>query len=49
MFENNVLRRICGPRREEIIGGWIKLHNEDIHSLYYSTDILRVIKSRRMR
>jgi len=47
-FENRVLRRIFGPKREED-GSWRKLHNDEFHSLYYSHNILRVIKSRRMR
>jgi hypothetical protein len=48
VFENRVLRRIFGPKREED-GSWIKLHNDEIHSLYSSPNIVRVIKSRRMR
>jgi len=44
MFENRVLRRICGPRRE-----WRTLHNEELNDLYSSPSIVRVIKSRRMR
>jgi hypothetical protein len=47
VFENRVLRRIFGPKREED-GSWRKLHNE-LHSLYSSLNIVRVIKSRRMR
>jgi hypothetical protein len=47
-FENRMLRRIFGPKREED-GSWRKLHNEELHSLYSSTNIVRVIKSRRMR
>jgi hypothetical protein len=47
-FENRVLRRIFGPTREED-GSWRKLHNDEIHSLYSSTNIVRVIKSRMMR
>jgi hypothetical protein len=46
-FENKVLR-IFGPKREED-GSWRKLHNEELHSLYSSTNIVRVIKSRRLR
>jgi hypothetical protein len=49
MFENRVLRRIFGPRREEVAGGWRRLHNEELHNLYASSNIIRVIKSRRMR
>jgi hypothetical protein len=48
VFENRVLRRIFGPKREED-GSWRKLHNDDLHSLYSSPNIVRVIKSRRMR
>jgi hypothetical protein len=49
-FENRVLRRIFGPMRDEVIGGWRKLHNEELHNLYCSPSILiRMIKSRRMR
>jgi hypothetical protein len=43
--ENTVLRRICGPKREED-GSWIKLHNDELHSLYSSPNIVRVIKLR---
>jgi hypothetical protein len=46
--ENRVLRRISGPKREED-GSWRKLHNDELHSLYSSPNIVRVIKSRRMR
>jgi hypothetical protein len=48
VFENRVLRRIFGPKRDEVIGIWRKLHNEKLHNLYPSPDI-RQIKSRRMR
>jgi hypothetical protein len=48
VFENRVLRRIFGPKREED-GSWRKLNNDEIHSLYSSLNIVRVIKSRRMR
>jgi hypothetical protein len=48
IFENRVLRRIFGPNRDELIGGWWKLHNEELHNLYCSP-IIRMIKSRRMR
>jgi hypothetical protein len=47
-FENRVLRRIFGPKRDEEIG-WIKLQNEELHNLYSSPCLIRVIKSRRMR
>jgi hypothetical protein len=49
VFENRVLRRILGPKRDEVIGGWRKLHNEELHNLYCSPSIIRIIKSRRMR
>jgi hypothetical protein len=44
-----VLRRIFGPKRDEVTGGWRKLHNEELHNLYSSPSRIRVIKSRRMR
>jgi hypothetical protein len=47
-FENRMLRRIFGPKREED-GSWRKLHNDELHSLYSSSNIVRVFKSRRMR
>jgi hypothetical protein len=46
---NRVLRRIFGPEREEVAGGCRRLHNEELHNLYASPEIVRVIKSRRMR
>jgi hypothetical protein len=49
VFENRVLRIIFGPKRDEVTGGWIKLHNEELHGLYSSPSIIRVIKARRMR
>jgi hypothetical protein len=49
VFENRVLRRIFGPKRDEVTGGWRKLHNETLHNLYFSPSIIRMIKSRRMR
>jgi hypothetical protein len=49
VFWNRMLRRILGPKRGELTGGWRKLHNEEIHDLYSSSSIVRVIKSRRMR
>jgi hypothetical protein len=49
VFENRVLRRIFGPKRDEAIGDWKKLHNEELHSLYSSPNIIRMITSRRMR
>jgi hypothetical protein len=44
-----VLRKIFGPKRDEVRGDWEKLHNEEIHNLYSSPNIIRMIKSRRMR
>jgi hypothetical protein len=49
VFENTVLRRIFGPKRDEVTGGRKKLHNEELHDLYSSPSIIRIIKSRRMR
>jgi hypothetical protein len=49
VFENMVLRRIFGPKRDEVTGGWRKLHNEELHNLYCSPSIIRMIKSRRIR
>jgi hypothetical protein len=51
VFENKVLRRIFGPKRDEVIGDWRKLHKEELRNLYClpSTSIIRIIKSRRMR
>ena len=45
VFENVVLRRIFGPRRDEVMGEWRRLHNEDLNDLYSSPNIVRVIKS----
>jgi len=47
--ENMVLRRIFGPRKDEVTGEWRRLHNEELNDLYCSPNIVRVIKSRRMR
>jgi hypothetical protein len=47
VYENRVLRRIFGPKRDEVKGGWKKLHNEELHNLYSSSNIIMVIKSRR--
>jgi hypothetical protein len=49
VFENRVLRRIFGPRRVEVTGEWRKLHDEELHDLYSSLIIVRVIKSRIIR
>jgi hypothetical protein len=48
VFENFVLRRIVGRKRNEVMGGWRKLHNEELRDLYSSPIIIRIIKSRRM-
>jgi hypothetical protein len=48
VFENSVLRRIFGPKRDEVTGDWRKQHNEELHNLYSSPNIIRIIKSRRM-
>jgi hypothetical protein len=48
-LENRVLRRIFGPKVDEVTGGWRKLHNEELHNLYSSPNITRMIKSRSMR
>jgi hypothetical protein len=48
VFENRMLRRIFGPKRDEVIGGWRKLHNEELHNLSCSPSIIKIIKSRRM-
>jgi hypothetical protein len=48
VFENRVLRRIFGPHRDEVTGEWRKLHNEELHDLYSSLTIVRMIKLRRM-
>jgi hypothetical protein len=49
VFENRVLRRIFGPKRDEVTEGWRKLHNEELHDLYSSPIIIRIIKLWRMR
>jgi hypothetical protein len=49
VFENRVLRSIFGPKRDGVTGGWRKLHNEELHNLYSSPSIIRIIKPRRMR
>jgi hypothetical protein len=50
VFEDRLLRRIFGPKRDEMVGGWRKFHNEELHNLYSLPNIvIRIIKSRRMR
>jgi hypothetical protein len=49
VFENRVLRRIFGPRRDRVKGGWRKLHNEELHNLNSLPSIIRIIKTRRLR
>jgi hypothetical protein len=49
VFENRVLRRIFGPKRDEVTGERIKLHNEELHDFYSSPSIIKIIKARRMR
>jgi hypothetical protein len=49
VFENRVLRRIFEPKRDEVTGEWRRLHNKELYALYSSTNIIRVIKSRRLR
>ena len=49
VFENTVLRKIFGIRRDEVTGEWRRLHNEELNDMYSSPNIVRVIKSRRMR
>jgi hypothetical protein len=49
VFENRVLRRIFGPKRDEVTGEWRKLHNEELHDLYSSPSIIGVVKSRRIK
>jgi hypothetical protein len=48
VFENRVLRRIFGPKKDEVTGKWRKLHNEELHDMYSSPRMIRIIKSRRM-
>jgi hypothetical protein len=48
-FENTVLRRRLGPKMEEEVGGWRRLHDEEVHNLCSSPNIIRMIKSKRMR
>jgi hypothetical protein len=49
VFENRVVRRMFEPKRDEVTGGWRNLHNKELHSLYSSPSIIRMIKSRKMR
>ena len=49
VFENRVLKRVFGPKRDEVTGEWRKLHNEELNDLYTLPNIMRVVKSRRMR
>jgi hypothetical protein len=49
VFVNRVLRRVFGPKRDEVTGEWKKLHNEELNDLYSSPNIVRVVKSRSMR
>jgi hypothetical protein len=48
VFEIRMLKRIFGPQKDEVIGCWGKLHNEELQELYYSPSIVRIIKTRRM-
>jgi hypothetical protein len=48
VFQNRVLRRIFGSKRDEMVGGWRKLHSEELHNLYCSPNVIRIMKSRRM-
>jgi hypothetical protein len=48
IFDNRVIRRTFGPKKEKVAGGWRRLHNEELHNLYASPHIIRVIKSRRI-
>jgi hypothetical protein len=49
VFENRVLRTIFGSRRDDVTGDWRKLHNEELHNLHSSPNLIRMIKSKRMR
>jgi hypothetical protein len=49
VFESRMLRRIFGPKKDEVTGEWRKLHNKELHDLYSSPSIIRIIKSRRIR
>jgi hypothetical protein len=48
VFENRVLRRIFGPKRDEVTGDWRKLHNEELHNLYSSPNVIRMINEHEM-
>ena len=49
VFEKRVLRRIFGPKRDDVTGKWRKLHNEELNDLYFSTNIVRVINSKKIK
>jgi hypothetical protein len=49
VFENRVLRRIFGPKRDEVTGEWRRLHDKELYALYFSPDTIRVIKSKKLR
>jgi hypothetical protein len=49
VFEIKVLSRIFGPKRDEVIGSWIKLHNQELHNFFSSSSLIRMTKSRRIR
>jgi hypothetical protein len=49
VFEDRLLRRIFGPKREEVAGDWRRMHNEEFHNSHASPDIIRLVKSRRIR
>jgi hypothetical protein len=49
VFENRVLRRIFGPKRDEVIGDWRKMHSQELHNLYFSPSLIKMIKSRIVR
>jgi hypothetical protein len=49
VFEKRVLRKIFGPERDEVRGGWRKLHNKELYMLYFLPSIIRIVESRRMR
>jgi hypothetical protein len=49
VFENRVLKKMFGPKGDEVTGGWRRLHNEELRDLYSSPSVIRIIKSKRMR